>query len=200
MRIYFLMFMIGLSTSTYSQNDAFWSFRFGWGPVFPDADQLVGANSPNGINISAGMSYCFNPRIYADIGLHFDYFTDDQRRDYKTHIIIFSPVAEFRLYALPARSRISPYLIGGFAPSLYVNTSPLEEQNGEFDPYSSSRNYDIQVGYSLKYGLGSNISLGEGFILWFEWRYNRFGFLNNRDPVLYRILMLGILMDVEWIF
>ena len=34
-----------------------WNFRFGFGVIFPDASEIVGANSPNGMNISAGMGY-----------------------------------------------------------------------------------------------------------------------------------------------
>lgn len=195
-----LCILLFFAISASAQDESPWSFRFGWGPVFPDAAQLVGANSPNGINISASMAYRLNSRIYTDFSLHFDYFTDDLRTDYKTYIVLFSPLAEIRLHALPAQSRISPYLIGAAGPSLFVNTKPGRQSDQEIDPYSDSREYEINAGYSLKYGLGSNIALGKDIILWLEWRYNRFGFLSSRDPILYRIFMFGLLLDIEWLF
>ncbi len=50
-----------------------WNFRFGFGVIFPDASEIVGANSPNGMNISAGMGYQYFSHLQLLGTLHFDY-------------------------------------------------------------------------------------------------------------------------------
>ncbi len=183
-----------------TENPENWIFRFAFGPVFPNASQLVGADSPNGLNISAGMSYLLNPRMMLSVVLHFDYFSDDLRTDYRTYIVLLNPTTDIRIHPFPVRSKISPFLSGGLSPGLYLNTSPASVEEGNIDPYSNARDYSLDVGYSLRYGLGSNFNVAKNIYLWIEWQYTRFGFFSNKEPLHYRSLMIGLLMDVEWIF
>ena len=176
-----------------------WSFRFGIGSLFPDASEIIDPNSPNGLNISASMAYHFSNWVAFQGTAHFDYFSDDKRLDFRTYIIIFSTAFESRIHPLKTSSKISPYLIGGLAPSLFLNTLPYVKEGEELDPYTTQRQYDLQFGYTLKYGLGTTVYLGESIRLWAEWQYSYFGFFKNRDPIKYRAFLLGLLLDVQWL-
>ena len=176
-----------------------WNFRFGFGATFPDASEIVDANTPNGINISAGIGYQYFSHLQLLGTLHFDYFTDDKRTDYKTYIIVFGVNFETKLHLLPIAKKISPYAVGGLAPALYVNTKPYVESGEDFDPYTTSRNYELKPGYTLKYGLGSNFIIGGDLRIYLEWVYTRLGFFSSKKPLYYRALMVGLLLDVDWI-
>lgn len=181
-----------------TQQPDLWSFRFGFGPLFPDASEIVGANTPNGLNICAGIAYQYRSRLVLQGTAHFDYFTDDKRLDFRTYVIIFNLTFETRLHALSAKSKLSPYLIGGLAPALYRNTQPYIEKGGQLDPYSTKRVETLNIGYSLKYGMGTTINLSDSMELWIEWHYTRFGFFKRVDPIHYRSLLIGLLLDVDW--
>jgi hypothetical protein len=176
-----------------------WHFRFGFGAIFPDAAEIVGANSPTGLNISAGMGYQCYSHLQLLGTVHFDYFTDDKRTDFKTYIVVLSTTAEGKIHILPITSKISPYLVGGLAPGLYVNTKPYTEGGQEYDPYTTSRDYELKPGYTLKYGVGSNFIIGGDLRIFAEWVYSRFGFFQSKDPLFYRAFMMGLLLDVDWI-
>jgi hypothetical protein len=176
-----------------------WSFRFGVGSLFPDASEIIDPNSPNGLNISASMAYRYNSWLVLQGTAHFDYFSDDKRLDFRTYIIIFNTAFETRIHPLKTSSKISPYLIGGIAPAVYLNTLPYVPAGEELDPYTTRRDYDLQFGFNLKYGLGTTIYLGEDIRLWAEWQYSRFGFFKNRDPIKYRAFLIGLLLDVQWL-
>lgn len=175
-----------------------WNFRFGFGVIFPDASEIVGANSPNGMNISAGMGYQYFSHLQLLGTLHFDYFTDDKRTDFKTYIIVLGANIETKIHLLSMAKKISPYVISGLAPALYVNTKPFVE-GGDYDPYSNSREYELEPAYTIKYGLGSNFIIGGDLRIFTEWVYTRLGFFSSKDPLFYRALMIGLLLDIDWI-
>jgi len=188
-----------LLTPILSQENNPWSFRFGFGTLFPDASEIVNADDPYGLNLSAAMVYKYNSRVVIHMDVYFDYFTDEKRTDYRTHVFIVSPTFECHLHPFPWSYRVSPYLIGAVAPALYINSQPYIPEGEPLDPYTTQRDYDIRVGYSLKYGLGTSVKVGDSIYLWVEGQFSRFGFLSSRKPIFYRALMLGILMDVEWL-
>jgi len=181
------------------ENNPSWNFRFGSGAIFPDASEIMDANSPNGLNISTGLGYPYFSHLQLLGTVHFDYFVNEKRRDFKTYIIILSLAAEAKLHALSISSKISPYIVGGMAPALYVNTKPYVESGDDFDPYSTSRDYELKPGYTLKYGLGSNFIIGGDLKIFAEWVYSRFGFFSSRQPLYYRAFMIGFLLDIDWI-
>jgi opacity protein-like surface antigen len=194
----FVFFILLLNFSSgKAANPENWSFRFGFGAIFPDASQLVGADSPNGLNISAGMCYLLNSRMMLSVVLHFDYFSDDLRTDYRTYIVLLNPTTEVRVHPLPVQGKISPYVSGGLAPGLYLNSQPVLTEDGTVDPYSNERNYSYDVGYSIRYGLGSNFNVARDIYLWVEWQYSRFGFFSGKAPLHYRALTIGLLMNVD---
>ena len=192
-----LLSMLCLTGISTSQDSTAWSFQFGFGSLFPDASEIVGANTPNGLNINAGLAYQYRERLVFLGLIHFDYFTDDKRVDFRTYVIIFNATFASRLHLLPAKSRISPYLIGGVAPALYRNTRPYVE-GGQLDPFTTQRVESLNIGYSLKYGIGTTLNLSDSMEFWFEWQYTRFGFFKKVDPIHYRALMIGLLLDIDW--
>ena len=196
--IIFILLFVVLSVSGADETKP-WSFRFGVGSLFPDASEIIDPNSPNGLNISASMAYLYRSWLVFQGTVHFDYFSDDKRLDFRTYIIIFNATFESRIHPLKTSSKISPYLIGGVAPALYLNTLPYVAEGEELDPYTTRRDYDLQFGYTLKYGLGTTVYLGENIRLWAEWQYSRFGFFKNRDPIKYRAFLIGLLLDVQWL-
>ena len=197
-RIIGLLFFILLGTSRADETNLWW-FRFGIGSLFPDISEIIDPNSPNGLNISASMAYTYRSWLVFQGTAHFDYFTDDKRLDFRTYIILFNTTFESRIHPLTTSSKISPYLIGGIAPALYLNTLPYVSEGEELDPYTTQRDYDLQFGYTLKYGLGTTLFLGEDIQLWAEWQYSRFGFFKKRDPIKYRAFLIGLLLNVQWI-
>jgi hypothetical protein len=176
-----------------------WSFRFGVGSLFPDASEIIEPNSPNGLNLSASLAFLYRSWLVFQGTAHFDYFSEDKRLDFRTYIIIFNTTIEARIHPLKTSSKISPYLITGAAPALYLNTLPYVAEGEELDPYTTRRDYDLQFGYTLKYGLGTTVYLGENIRLWGEWQYSRFGFVKNRNPIKYRAFLIGLLLDVQWL-
>jgi len=181
-----------------AQDSTAWSFQFGLGSLFPDASEIVGANTPNGLNITAGLAYQFRARMVFQGTFYFDYFTDDKQIDFRTYVVILNAAFATRLHILPAQSGLSPYVIGGIAPALYRNARPYVEKSGQIDPYDTQRIESLNIGYSLKYGLGTTLNLSDSMELWFEWQYTRFGFFKNVDPIHYRALMLGLLLYIDW--
>lgn len=191
--------MCGIFNQAISAENDDWSFRFGLGSLFPDASDIIDPNSPNGLNISASMAYQYRSWLVLQGTAHFDYFSDDKRLDFRTYIIIFNTTLETRIHPFKSSSKFSPYLIGGLAPALYLNTLPYVSEGEELDPYTSQRDYDLEIGYTLKYGIGVTLYLGENIRLWSEWQYSRFGFFKNRDPLRYRAFLIGLLLDVQWL-
>jgi opacity protein-like surface antigen len=181
-----------------AQDSTAWSFQFGLGPLFPDASEIVGTNTPNGLNITAGLSYNYRARMVFQGTFYFDYFTDDKQIDFRTYVLILNATLAARLHILPAQSRLSPYLIGGVAPALYRNAQPYVEESGQIDPYDTQRIESLNIGYSLKYGVGTTLNLSDSMELWFEWQYTRFGFFKNVNPIHYRALIFGLLLDIDW--
>ena len=198
-RIVTMLLLTGMIIPAHAVEKDNWSFRFGLGSLFPDASEIIAPNSPNGLNISASMAYLYRPRLVFQGTVHFDYFSDDKRLDFRTYIIIFNTTLEARVHPLKNNAKLSPYLIGGLAPALYLNTLPYVAEGEELDPYTTRRDYDLEIGYTLKYGIGATFYLGESIRLWAEWQYSRFGFFKNRDPLKYRAFLIGLSLDVQWL-
>lgn len=201
-KIVILCFFLLLSLSDLSAqlgNNQSWNFRFGSGAIFRDASEIMDANSPNGLNITTGLGYPYFSHLQLLGTVHFDYFMNEKRRDYKTYIIILSLMAEAKLHALSISRKISPYIVGGVAPALYVNTKPYVESDDNFDPYTTDRDYELKPGYTLKYGLGSNFIIGGDLKIFAEWVYSRFGLFGSKQPLYYRAFMIGFLLDIDWI-
>lgn len=197
--LYFFVLLFLSNLSAQQENGHPWNFRFGSGAIFPDASEIIGANSPNGLNISAGLGYPYFSHLQLLGTIHFDYFMNEKRSDFKTYIIILNLTAEAKLHALSISRKISPYVVGGAAPALYVNTKPYVDSDNNFDPYTTSRDYELKPGYTLKYGIGSNFIIGGDLKIFAEWVYSRFGFFSSKLPLNYRSFMIGFLLDIDWI-
>ena len=182
-----------------AEDNGDWKFAFGFGALFPDASELIDPNSPNGLNISASMVRQYQSWLMVQGTMHFDYFSDDKQLNFRSYIILFNFTLEGRIHPLSVSSRFSPYLVGGLAPAVYLNTKPYIEEGQDLDPFSTRRDYDLDVGYTLKYGIGISIYLSDQMHLWAEWQYSRFDFFKGGEPLYYRAFLLGLLLDVQWL-
>jgi hypothetical protein len=176
-----------------------WKFGFGFGALFPDASELIDPNSPNGLNISASMVHQYQSWLMMQGTINFDYFSNDKQLNFRSYIILFNFTLEGRIHPLSVSSKFSPYLMGGVAPAVYLNTKPYIEEGQDLDPFSTRRNYDLNVGYTLKYGIGISIYLSDQMHLWTEWQYSRFDFFKGSEPLRYRAFLIGMLLDVQWL-
>jgi hypothetical protein len=194
-----LLILFFLQIPLVAQEVTPWSFRFGFGTLFPKASAVVGANSPNGLNISAGMAYRYRNYLILQGVIHLDYFTEDRYVDFRSYVLLISTSAEIKIHILNESNWFSPYLIGSVAPTFYRNTRPYIENDNEWDPNSSARISDINGGYTLKYGLGLSILIYRSMRLWTDWQKCRFDFFTRNQPIYFRSITIGLLLDVEWI-
>ena len=168
-----------------------WRFRFGLGALLPNASELIDPNSPNGLNLSASLNHQYQSWWIIQGTLHFDYFSNDKQLDFRSYILLFNFTLESQIHPFSVSSKFSPYISGGIAPAIYLNTKPYLSQGEELDPFSNRRDYELDAGYTLKYGLGVNISLTEEMRLWAEWQYSRFSFFKNGEILRYRAFLIG---------
>ena len=194
----FLLLLI-LQSSLKSENQNPWRFRFGLGTLFPDASELVDPNSPNGLNLSASLAYQYQSWWIMQGTLHFDYFSNDKQLDFRSYILLFNFTFETQIHPFSFSSKFSPYFIGGVAPAVYLNTKPYIKEGEELDPFSTRRDYELDAGYNLKYGIGATVFLTEEMRIWAEWQYSRFAFFKNGETLRYRSFLIGLLLDIQWI-
>jgi hypothetical protein len=194
----FLLLLI-LQSSLRAEDQNPWGFRFGLGTLFPDASELVDPNSPNGLNLSASLAYQYQSWWMMQGTLHFDYFSNDKQLDFRSYILLFNFTFESQIHPLSVSSKFSPYLIGGVAPAVYLNTKPYIKEGEELDPFATRRDYDLDAGYTLKYGIGATVYLTGEMRIWAEWQYSRFAFFKNGETLRYRSFLIGLLLDIQWL-
>jgi hypothetical protein len=182
-----------------SEDNYPWRFRFGFGALLPDASELVDPNSPNGLNISVSLARQYQSWLILQGTFHMDYFANDKQLDFRSYILLLNFTLEGQIHPLSAASKFSPYLTGGLAPTFYLNTRPFIDEEEGLDPFTTRRDYDVNVGYSLKYGLGITVYLSPEMRIWAEWQYTRFGFFTKNDILFYRSILFGLLLDVQWL-
>jgi len=165
----------------------------------PDASELIDPNSPNGLNISASLNHQYRSWLIMQGTVHFDYFSNDKQLDFRSYILLFNFTLESQIHPFSVSSKFSPYISGGIAPAIYLNTKPYVNPEEELDPFTNRRDYELDAGYTLKYGLGLSISLTEEMRLWTEWQYSRFSFFKNGEILQYRAFLIGLLLDIQWL-